>query len=100
RESLIPHPCHYPALFRSDLQAWKDFAKSGIKLINRETGAGARVLLDEQLRLNGISRNQVNGYDDIQTSHMGVASAVANGRADVGDRKSTRLNSSHVEISY
>ncbi|RST72720.1 helix-turn-helix domain-containing protein [Siminovitchia acidinfaciens] len=67
-----------------DLQAWKDFAKPGIKLINRETGAGARVLLDEQLRLNSISRNQVNGYDNIQTSHLGVASAVANGRADVG----------------
>ncbi|GIN22330.1 MAG TPA: helix-turn-helix domain-containing protein [Bacillus bacterium] len=65
-------------------QTWKDLAKQGIKLINREKGAGARVLLDEQLRINGISKNQLNGYEDIQTSHLGVASVVANGRADIG----------------
>ncbi len=65
-------------------QSWKDLAKPGIKLINRERGAGARVLLDEQLRLNGIPRNLVSGYEDIQTSHLGVASVIANGRADVG----------------
>lgn len=66
------------------IQTWKDLARQGIKLINREKGAGARVLLDEQLRINGISKNQLNGYGDIQTSHLGVASVVANGRADIG----------------
>lgn len=66
------------------LQTWSDLAKPGIRLINREKGAGARVLLDEQLRINGILKNQLNGYGEIQTSHLGVASTVANGRADVG----------------
>lgn len=66
------------------MRDWKDLANSGLKLINREKGAGARVLLDEQLRLNGISKKHINGYDDIQTSHFGVASIIANGRADVG----------------
>ncbi len=65
-------------------QSWKDLAKPGIKLINREKGAGARILLDEQLRINGIKRHQVNGYENFQTSHLGVASVIANGRADVG----------------
>lgn len=66
------------------IRDWKDLAKPGLKLINREKGAGARVLLDEQLRLNGISKNQINGYEEIQTSHFGVASSIANGKADVG----------------
>lgn len=66
------------------IRDWKDLAKPGLKLINREKGAGARVLLDEQLRLNGISKKQINGYEDIQTSHFGVASSIANGKADVG----------------
>ncbi|MFS0644456.1 substrate-binding domain-containing protein [Siminovitchia sp. 179-K 8D1 HS] len=66
------------------IRDWKDLAKTGLKLINREKGAGARVLLDEQLRLNGISKNQINGYEEIQTSHFGVASSIANGKSDVG----------------
>lgn len=66
------------------IRGWPDLAKAGLKLINREKGAGARVLLDEQLRLNGISKKHVKGYGNIQTSHLGVASSVANGRADVG----------------
>src|SRR5699024_6031817 len=50
----------------------------------REPGAGARILLDEQLRINGINKVKINGYHNEQTSHYAVVSTVASGRADVG----------------
>lgn len=63
---------------------WQDLKDPSIKIVNREAGAGSRVLLDEQLRINNINREEVNGYNHEVTSHYAVASAVANGKADVG----------------
>lgn len=65
-----------------NIKGWKDLARPHVKMVNREKGSGARVLLDEQLRINGISREAVNGYQDELTSHFAVASAVASGQAD------------------
>jgi len=66
------------------LKTWSDLGRKNIKLINREIGSGARVLLDEQLRLHGISRTGIDGYQDVETSHLAVAGKVAAGQADVG----------------
>ncbi|WP_141504899.1 helix-turn-helix transcriptional regulator [Paenibacillus luteus] len=66
------------------LTSWKDLGRQGLRLANREKGSGARVLLDEQLRLHGISANKLAGYELEQNNHIGVASKVASGEADVG----------------
>lgn len=66
------------------IKTWEDLKKPGVVMVNREPGAGARVLLDENLRLAGINRQEVKGYHQELTSHIAVASAVANGRSDVG----------------
>ncbi|GGB56487.1 excisionase family DNA-binding protein [Virgibacillus dakarensis] len=66
------------------IKSWKDLANPQITLVNREKGSGARVLLDEQLRINQIATNSVKGYDKELTSHFSVASAVASGQADAG----------------
>lgn len=63
---------------------WRDLTKSGVRFINREKGCGTRVLLDEQLRLQGIDRKAINGYENEETSHLAVASTVARGEADAG----------------
>ena len=63
---------------------WRDLAQENVRIVNREPGAGARVLLDEQLRLADIPRAAVKGYDQEQTSHLSIASMVASGRADAG----------------
>ena len=52
--------------------------------MNREKGSGARVLLDEQLRINRISTDLIKGYKNELTSHFSIASAVASGQADAG----------------
>ena len=59
-------------------------AQSEVTIVNREKGSGARVLLDEQLRINGISTDSLKGYEKELTSHFSVASAVASGQADAG----------------
>ncbi|WP_340399308.1 helix-turn-helix transcriptional regulator [Paenibacillus sp. FSL H8-0079] len=66
------------------LQNWTDLSKPELRLANREKGSGARVLLDEQLRLHGIPAANLIGYDAEETSHMGVAAKVSSGEADVG----------------
>ncbi|WP_372630025.1 substrate-binding domain-containing protein [Cohnella sp.] len=66
------------------LQDWPDLAKPGLRLVNREVGSGARVLLDEQLRLNRIAPSSLLGYDAIESNHLAVAGKVGLGEADVG----------------
>jgi putative molybdopterin biosynthesis protein len=62
----------------------KDLARAGVRYVNRQRGAGTRVLLDHQLRLLGISPEAVDGYQREQHTHLAVAAAVAAGRADTG----------------
>ncbi len=61
-----------------------DLARKDVTLMNREEGAGARLLLDQKLAATGIDPAQVNGYRHVARSHFEVARAVAEGRADVG----------------
>lgn len=62
---------------------WKDFGRDDITMINRERGAGSRVLLDENLKLLGIYGSFIRGYGNETQSHLAVASAVSSGKADV-----------------
>jgi putative molybdopterin biosynthesis protein len=66
------------------IHTWQDIADKQLKIVNREPGAGARVLLDEQLRQHNIAKDRIKGYENEKTSHMAIASAIAIGKADVG----------------
>ncbi len=61
-----------------------DLARKDLVLINREAGAGARLLLDQQLAAAGIKADQVKGYQRNAGSHLEVARLIAEGQADVG----------------
>ena len=61
-----------------------DLARSDIRFINRQRGAGTRVFLDYQLGLNGMTADDVSGYTREQYTHLTVAAAVASGTSDVG----------------
>ncbi|MEM5794858.1 MAG: helix-turn-helix transcriptional regulator [Bacillota bacterium] len=67
-----------------EIHTWSDLAKSGVRFVNRERGSGARVLLDEQLRVHNIEHSNIKGYEHEEMSHLAVASCVARGEADVG----------------
>mgnify|MGYP003599189247 CR=1 FL=1 len=66
------------------IMTWEDLKRKNITLINREKGAGSRVLLDEHLRLLDIYGSSINGYDKETESHLTIASTVGRGMADVG----------------
>ncbi|QPA52876.1 helix-turn-helix transcriptional regulator [Lysinibacillus sphaericus] len=66
------------------IHSFEDFQTKSFTFINREKGSGTRTLLDEQLRIHHIAPSTINGYDKEEMSHLDVASAVANGHADVG----------------
>jgi putative molybdopterin biosynthesis protein len=62
----------------------EDLNKPGIRFVNRQRGAGTRVLLDYHLHLEGISSENIQGYQLEEYTHLGVAAAIASGRADCG----------------
>ncbi len=55
-----------------------------VQFVNRQRGAGTRVLLDYHLGLMGIVPDAIVGYTQEEYTHLGVAAAVASGRADCG----------------
>ncbi|GAP15193.1 molybdopterin molybdochelatase [Longilinea arvoryzae] len=61
-----------------------DLARPDVRFVNRQRGAGTRVLLDYHLGRLGISPADVQGYDQEEYTHLAVAAAVASGRADCG----------------
>jgi len=62
----------------------QDLARKGLRFINRQRGAGTRLLLDHQLGQQGISPEEIEGYEREEFTHMAVAAAVASGSADTG----------------
>jgi putative molybdopterin biosynthesis protein len=62
----------------------EDLSRDDIRIINRQRGAGTRVLLDYHLKMKGLVADSIRGYDDEEYTHLGVAAAVASGRADTG----------------
>jgi putative molybdopterin biosynthesis protein len=67
-----------------NLNSIGDLRIEGIRFINRQRGSGTRVLLDYLIEREGIDSDAIDGYDAEEFSHLGVAVAVASGRADVG----------------
>jgi putative molybdopterin biosynthesis protein len=66
------------------LQTLGDLARPELSFVNRQRGAGTRVLLDYHLRLLGISSGAIKGYSQEEFTHLAVAAAVASHRADCG----------------
>jgi putative molybdopterin biosynthesis protein len=56
----------------------------GLRYVNRQRGAGTRVLLDHELGRRGIAPESITGYGREEHTHLAVAAAIAAGRADAG----------------
>lgn len=61
-----------------------DLTNPDVQFVNRQRGAGTRVLLDYHLNLMTILPEHIVGYSQEEYTHLGVAAAVASGRADCG----------------
>ncbi len=62
----------------------EDLTRSDVTFVNRQRGAGTRVLLDHALKQRGIHPRHIRGYERVEYTHLAVAAAVRGGAADVG----------------
>ncbi len=62
----------------------RDLAREDVAFMNRQSGAGTRILLDYKLSEHGMDPESVQGYENEEFTHMSVAVAVLSGTVDVG----------------
>ena len=63
----------------------KEFADiKNARYVNRQRGAGTRILCDYLLEINGLAPQDINGYHNEEFTHTAVAALIAAGNADAG----------------
>ncbi len=62
----------------------EDLTRPDVVFVNRQRGAGTRVLLDYELKRRGINPRQIKGYERMEYTHLAVAATVKSGAADCG----------------
>jgi putative molybdopterin biosynthesis protein len=67
-----------------NIRNFLDIARQKYIFINRQNGAGTRLLTDKVLQDEGIDTLEIVGYDHEEYTHMSVAASVANGSVDAG----------------
>jgi len=66
------------------IRSLDDLTRDDVIFVNRQRGAGTRVLLDYHLGKLSIAPDQIQGYTHEEFTHLAVAAAVASGKADCG----------------
>ena len=66
------------------IRGLRDLTRTNVQFVNRQRGAGTRVLLDYHLKSMTISPESIAGYFQEEYTHLGLAAAIASGRADCG----------------
>lgn len=66
------------------IKDFSDLLREDVIYVNRQRGAGTRILLDYYLNKENIDPTNIKGYDREMTTHMAVATAVKTGSATVG----------------
>lgn len=66
------------------IRSVEDIVRPDVLLVNREEGAGARMLLDQRLSALGIKSTALKGHASVVSSHFEVARHIAEHQADVG----------------
>lgn len=66
------------------IHSLEDLVRQDVLFVNRQRGAGTRLLLDHHLARLHITPAKINGYTQEEYTHLSVAAAIASGRADCG----------------
>ncbi|MGL1891494.1 MAG: molybdopterin biosynthesis protein [Spirochaetaceae bacterium] len=86
-----------------NIKTFSDLIKHNIRYVNRQRGAGTRLLLDFHLKSKNIDSEKIIGYERMMPTHMAVAIAVQSGTADVGlgiKAAAESMGLGFVEITY
>jgi putative molybdopterin biosynthesis protein len=66
------------------IHGFEDLARKEVKFINRQKGAGTRVLLDFNLKRLRIPPSQITGYEKEVYTHLEVGISILSKESDVG----------------
>lgn len=60
----------------------KDLSAKGFLFVNRQSGAGTRVLFDHLLKESGVQPGEIYGYNNVAVTHFEASARVLNGSVD------------------
>jgi len=66
------------------IKSVRDLARPEVRFINRQKGAGTRLLLDRLLEREGLKTKQIKGYGHEEFTHNAIATSILAGQADAG----------------
>jgi len=66
------------------IRGFEDLTRKGVRFLNRQKGAGTRVLLDHHLKRLKISSSRISGYENEVNTHFEVGLSILSKEADVG----------------
>jgi putative molybdopterin biosynthesis protein len=66
------------------VKSFRDIATKRLRFINRQSGSGTRLLIDQIIAYEKIDSSKLTGYDTEEFTHRAVAATVASGGADAG----------------
>jgi len=72
--------------------------EKSISFINRQNGAGTRLLTDKTLADQNIAPGNISGYEHEEYTHMSVAAAIASGSVDCGMGILAAANALHLDF--
>ena len=64
------------------IKSFSDITKG--RYVNRQAGAGTRILCDYLIAVNGMNKKEIDGYRNEEFTHTAVAALIAAGNADCG----------------
>lgn len=67
-----------------NITGFNDLMRDEVRYINRQRGAGTRVLLDYLLEKEQLDKSRINGYNREEYTHLAVAASVKNDACDCG----------------
>ncbi len=85
------------------IKDFSDLIRDDVIYVNRQRGAGTRILLDYHLNRENIDPSNIKGYDREMTTHLAVASAVKTGAATTGlgiYSAAKALDLDFIEVAY
>jgi excisionase family DNA binding protein len=94
-QDLLPADAVVVALFYRELglllppgnpksiRSIRDLVRPKLRFINRQTGSGTRIYLDQELARARLSGKHIAGYEDTVSTHMEAGLGVLRGDADV-----------------
>jgi len=85
------------------IKGFEDLIREDVHYVNRQRGAGTRILLDYYLKEKNIDSSKITGYERMVPTHMAVAIAVSSNTADVGlgiQSAAKALNLDFIEVAY